>query len=161
MYTRKIKKEIFIYCEGKSEKNYFEALKRNFIISNNYVLKINSEFNDLDNAIRRIERLEIEMKVIFIYDSDTCNKGQKLITEKIKLYKGQIYFSEEEFEDFLKCHKTKPYYHDRKPNLNRELLEEIRQLNKNYILNHIKKPNKYKDFKTIYDLLLELIENKL
>ncbi len=160
MSIRKIKKVIFIYCEGESEKNYFEALKGNKLISNNYVLKPNSNINDLHNAIEKIERLELDSKTIYIYDSDTYKKGLKKITEKIEKHKGQIYFSEEEFEDFLKCHKTKSYYRDKKPNLSRALVEEIRQLDKNYIKQYIKKPNKYKEFKSIYDLLMELIENK-
>lgn len=52
------KKVVHIYCEGDSEKNYFEALKGNKIISNNYVLKPNSKTNDLDIAIRKSKFLE-------------------------------------------------------------------------------------------------------
>ena len=58
MFTRKTKKVIHVYCEGDSEKNYFEALKGNPLISKNYVLKPNSKENDLANAIKKSEKLE-------------------------------------------------------------------------------------------------------
>ena len=140
MYTKKIKKAIFIYCEGDSEKNYFEALKGNKHISENYVLKPNSNENDLNNAITKFERLGIDSMTIYVYDSDTFELGQKKITEKIEKYKEQIYFSEEDFEDFLRCHKTNPSYRDKKPKLSRYLVEELRNLDYDYV-KHLKKPN--------------------
>lgn len=67
MSIRKIKKKIFIFCEGESEKNYFQALKGNKYISQNYVLEINSNVNDLDNAIKKFERLGIDLITIYVY----------------------------------------------------------------------------------------------
>jgi len=158
---RTYKKIIHIYCEGKSEKNYFEALKGNKIVSSNYVLKPTSKENDLNNAIKKSKRLDaVDLIIIYIYDSDKF-KSQKKITEKIKIDKNLIYFSEEKFEDFLSCHKTKPFYRDKKPNLSRHLIEEIRDMDTNYIKKHMKKPKKFKNFKSIYDLLLVMFEKKL
>jgi len=158
---RMSKKVVHIYCEGDSEKNYFEALKGNKIISNNYVLRPNSKTNDLEIAIRKSKFLEgISVIIVYVFDSDTF-KNQKKITDKIEKQKGQIYFSEENFEDFLYCHKTKRPYRDKKPNLSRQLIEEIRGLDHNSLKKKIKKPKKFKDFKSIYDLLDELFEHKL
>jgi len=158
---RTSKKIVHIYCEGNSEKNYFEALKGNKIISSNYVLKPNSKTNDLEIAIRKSKFLEgIAVIIIYVFDSETF-KNQKKITAKIKKQKECIYFSEENFEDFLDCHKTKKVYRDKKPNLSRQLIEEIRGLDNSSIKKCIKKPKKFKDFKSIYDLLDELFEQKL
>lgn len=159
--TRTSKKIVHIFCEGDSEKNYFEALKGNKIISQNYVLRPNSKTNDLNKAIRKSKRLDgISVIIVYVYDSDTY-KNQKKITAGIKKQKEQIYFSEENFEDFLRCHKTKNPYKDRKPNLSRQLIEEIRNLDYISLKKWIKKPNTFKDFKSIYDLLSELFEQKL
>ena len=162
MYIKKTnKKIIYIYCEGVSEKRYFEALKRNSIVSSNYVLKPNSKENDLKNAIEKSKRLDgVDIIIIYIYDSDTF-KSQKKITKRIKKCKDSTYFSEEEFEDFLSCHKTKPFYKNKKPNLSRHLIEEIRNLDIDFIKRYMKKPKKFKDFKSIYDLLLELFEKRI
>ena len=161
MYIKKIKKIIYIYCEGVSEKNYFEALKGNVLISRNYVLKPNSKENDLKNAIKKSKKLEgLDITIIYIYDSDTF-KQHKKITQEIEIQKKVLYFNEENFEDFLNCHKTKPIYRKKKPNLNRHLIEEIRNLDSTYIKKHIKKPNKFKKFKSIYDLLIELFDEKI
>lgn len=158
---RTSKKVVHIYCEGESEKNYFEALKRNKTISNNYVLKPNSKTNDLDIAIRKSKFLEgISVIIVYVYDSDTF-KNQKKITDKIKKQKEYIYFSEENFEDFLNCHKTKKPYRDKKPNLSRQLIEEIRGLDSSSLRKCIKEPKTFRDFKSIYDLLRELFEQKL
>lgn len=161
MSTKKIRKKIFIYCEGTSEKNYFEALKGNKHISQNYKLEPNSNENDLDNAIKKFERLGIDLITIYVYDADTYKQGQKRINEKHEKYREYIYFSDENFEDFLDCHKTKPYYRDKKPHLNRQLIEEIRNLDYEYVKTNLKKPNQFKDFKSIYILLTELFEEKL
>jgi len=127
---RTSKKVIHIYCEGDSEKNYFEALKGNKTISNNYVLKPNSKTNDLDIAIRKSQFLEgISGIIVYVFDSDTF-KNQKKISDKIKKQKERIYFSEENFEEFLDCHKTKIPYRNKKPNLSRQLIEEIRGLDR-------------------------------
>ncbi|MFA6072582.1 MAG: RloB domain-containing protein [Candidatus Woesearchaeota archaeon] len=159
--TRKSKKIVHIYCEGDSEKNYFEALKGNKIISNNYVLKPNSKTNDLNNAIKKSKFLKgASIVIVYVFDSDTY-KNQKKITDEIKNQKGQIYFSEENFEDFLKCHKTKKSYRDRKPNLSRQLIEEIRGLDNSSLKKCIKKPKTFNNFKSIYDLLDELFNQKL
>src|SRR3989338_6696641 len=145
---RMSKKIVHIYCEGDSEKNYFEALKGNKVISNNYVLKPNSKTNDLENAIRKSKFLEgISIIIVYVYDSDTF-KNQKKITEDIRKQKEKIYFSEENFEDFLACHKTKKVYRDKKPNLSRELIEEIRELDNSALKKCIKEPKKFKDFKS-------------
>ena len=162
MYIRRTSKKIVhIYCEGDSEKNYFEALKGNKIISKNYVLKPNSKTNDLNNAVRKSKFLEgVTLIIIYVFNSDIF-KNQKKITDEIKKKKEHIYFSEENFEDFLACHKTKKVYRDRKPNLSRQLIEEIRGLDNSSIKKCIKKPKKFKDFKSIYDLLDELFEQKL
>ena len=158
---RTSKKIIRIYCEGDSEKNYFEALKGNKNISNNYVLKPNSKTNDLDNAIKKSKVLEgVSVVIVYVFDSDTY-KNQKKITDEIKNQKGKIYFSEENFEDFLACHKTKKPYRDRRPNLSRQLIEEIRGLNYSSLKKCIKKPKTFNGFKSIYDLLDELFEQKL
>ncbi len=155
------KKIIHIYCEGNSEKNYFEALKGNKIISNNYVLRPNSKVNDLEHAIRKSKFLEgVAVIIIYVYDSDTF-KNQKKITDKIKKQKDCIYFSEENFEDFLSCHKTKIVYRNKKPKLSRQLIEEIRELDIDSLKKCIKTPKKFKDFKSIYELLQELFEQKL
>ncbi|MEK6943784.1 MAG: RloB domain-containing protein [Nanoarchaeota archaeon] len=154
------KKIVHIYCEGDSEKNYFEALKGNKIISNNYVLKPNSKTNDIVNAIRKSKFLKgLSVIIVYVYDSDTF-KNQKKITDEIKEHKNYIYFSEENFEGFLDCHKTRKVYRDKKPNLSRQLIEEIRNLDKSSLQKCIKKPKKFKDFKSIYDLLDELFEQK-
>jgi len=159
--TRTSKKIVHIYCEGDSEKNYFEALKGNKIISNNYVLRPNSKTNDLDNAIKKSKFLEgVSVVIVYVFDSDTY-KNQKKITNEIKNQKGQIYFSEENFEDFLKYHKTKNPYRDRKHNLSRQLIEEIRVLDHSSLKKCIKKPKTFNGFKSIYDLLDELFEQKL
>ena len=159
--TRMSKKIVHIYCEGDSEKNYFEALKGNKIISNNYVLKPNSKTNDLENAIRKSKFLEgISVIIVYVFDSDTF-KNQKKITDNIKEQKENIYFTEENFEDFLACHTTTKIYRNKKPNLSSELIEEIRKLDNNSLKICIKKPNKFKDFKSIYDLLDKLFEQKL
>jgi FtsZ-interacting cell division protein YlmF len=159
--TRTSKKIVHIYCEGDSEKNYFEALKGNKIISKNYVLRPNSKTNDLDNAIKKSKFLEgVSVVIVYVFDSDTY-KNQKKITDEIKNQKGQIYFSEENFEDFLKCHKTKNPYRDTKPNLSRQLIEEIRGLDHSSLKICIKKPKTFNGFKSIYDLLDELFEQKL
>jgi len=158
---RTSKKIVHIYCEGDSEKNYFEALKGNKIISNNYVLRPNSKTNDLVNAIKKSKVLEgISVVIVYVFDSDTY-KNQKKITDDIKKQKGQIYFSEENFEDFLECHQTKKPYRDRKPNLSRQLIEEIRGLKYSSLKKCIKKPKTFKGFKSIYDLLDELFGQKL
>ena len=158
---RTSKKIIHIYCEGDSEKNYFEALKGNKNISNNYVLRPNSKTNDLDNAIKKSKVLEgVSVVIVYVFDSDTY-KNQKKITDEIKNQKGKIYFSEENFEDFLACHKTKKPYRDRRPNLSRQLIEEIRGLNYSSLKKCIKKPKTFNGFKSIYDLLDELFEQKL
>ena len=155
------KKIVHIYCEGDSEKNYFEALKGNKNISNNYVLRPNSKTNDLDNAIKKSKVLEgVSVVIVYVFDSDTY-KNQKKITDEIKNQKGKIYFSEENFEDFLACHKTKKPYRDRRPNLSRQLIEEIRGLNYSSLKKCIKKPKTFNGFKSIYDLLDELFEQKL
>ncbi len=161
MSIKKIKKKIFIFCEGESEKNYFEALKGNKKISQNYVLDPNSNENDLDNAIKKFERLGIDLITIYVYDADTFKQGQKRISDKIEKYKDFIYFSDENFEDFLSCHKTSPFYRDKKPHLSRQLIEEVRGLDYDYVKTHLKKPNQFKDFKSIYILLMELFEGKL
>lgn len=159
--TRTSKKIVHIYCEGDSEKNYFEALKGNKIISNNYVLRPNSKTNDLVNAIKKSKVLEgVSVVIVYVFDSDTY-KNQKKITDEIKNQKGQIYFSEENFEDFLECHQTKKPYRDRKPNLSRQLIEEIRGLDYSSLKKCIKKPKTFEGFKSIYDLLDELFEQKL
>jgi RloB-like protein len=161
MSIKKNKKIIHIYCEGDSEKNYFEALKRNKIISQNYVLKPNSKTNDLEIAIRKSNILEgIDVIIIYVYDSDTF-KNQKKITKKIKKQKDSIYFSEENFEDFLTCHKTRKVYRNKKPDLSRQIIEEIRNLDCDSLKKCIKKPKKFKNFKSIYELLQELFEQKL
>jgi hypothetical protein len=158
---RMSKKIVHIYCEGDSEKNYFEALKGNKIISNNYVLRPNSKTNDLDDAIKKSKFLEgVSVVIVYVFDSDTY-KNQKKITDEIKNQKGSIYFSEENFEDFLECHNTKNPYRDRKPNLSRQLIEEIRGLNHSSLKRCIKKPKTFNGFKSIYDLLDELFEQKL
>ncbi len=158
MSIKKIKKIIQIYCEGISEKNYFEALKGNNTISESYVLKPNSSEKDLNNAIKKYEsekpnkesRLSgVDIIGVFVYDSDTFNLGLKIISEKIEKYKEQIYFSEENFEDFLRCHKTTRFYRDRKPHLSRELIEEIRNLDSEYVRRNLNKPNRFSDFKSI------------
>ena len=162
MSTWKIKKKIYIYCEGDSEKNYFEALKGNKIINESYVLKPNSDENDLVNAIAKSKRLEgVALVTIYVYDSDTYKQCLKKINEKIEKYKEQIYFSEEDFEDFLRCHRTTKFYRDRKPNLSRDLVEEIRNMDYRYVKRNLNKPNKFRDFKSIYDLLIELFEERL
>jgi len=162
MFIKKtIKKTVHIYCEGTSEKNYCEALKANKYITKNYVLKPNSKENDLNNAILKSERLKgIGIVIIYIYDSDTFINKKK-IGEAIKKKQKVIYFNEEDFEDFLKCHKTKKHYHPRKPRLSRKLIEEIRNLDLDYIQTKIKKPNKFKNFKSFYDLLIELFEERI
>lgn len=157
---RMSKKIVHIYCEGDSEKNYFEALKGNKIISNNYVLKPNSRTSDLNNAIKKSRNLEgVSVILVYVFDSDTY-KNQKKITNEIKNQKEQIYFSEENFEDFLECHQTKKPYRDKKPNLSRQLIEEIRDLDSDSLKRCIKKPKTFKGFKSIYDLLDELFEQK-
>ncbi len=159
--TRMSKKVVHIYCEGDSEKNYFEALKGNKIISNNYVLKPNSKTNDLGIAIRKSKFLEgILVMIVYVFDSDKF-KNQKKIIDEIEKQKGHIYLSEENFEDFLACHKTKRPYRNKKPNLSRQLIEEIRGLDHSSLKKCIKKPKKFKDYKSIYDLLEELFEHKL
>lgn len=158
---RMSKKIVHIYCEGDSEKNYFEALKGNIVVSKNYVLKPNSRTNDLKIAIRKSKFLEgIPVIIVYVFDSDTF-KNQKKITNEIKKEKERIYFSVENFEDFLDCHTTKKVYRDKKPNLSRQLIEEIRGLDHDSLKRCIKKPRKFKDFKSIYDLLGELFEQKL
>ena len=44
------------------------------------------------------------------------------VSELVNLKKEHIYFSEENFEDFLECHKTKKAYRNKKPNLSRQLI---------------------------------------
>ena len=159
--TRTSKKIVHIYCEGESEKNYFEALKGNKIISNNYVLRPNSKTNDLVNAIKKSKVLEgVSVVIVYVFDSDTY-KNQKRITDDIKKQKGQIYFSEENFEDFLECHQTKKPYRDKKPKLSRQLIEEVRGLDYSSLKKCIKKPKTFNGFKSIYDLLDELFGQKL
>lgn len=161
MSTRKIRKIVYIYCEGDSEKNYFEALKRNKNISCNYVLKVDSSENHLDNAIEKSEKLHgVDKKIIYVYDSDDFRKHKK-VTSKIEMQKDNIYFSEENFEDFLSCHKTKKVYRDKKPRLSRQIIEEIGELNIQSLRKCIKNPRKFGKFKSIYDLLEELFEQKL
>lgn len=153
------KKIIHIYCEGASEKNYFEALKGNNIISTNYVLKPNSKENDLENALEKSKRLSGVMVIsIFIYDSDSYYH-HKQITNNIKNNKKYIYFSDKNFEDFLNCHNTKPPYKCNKPHLSRHLIEEIRNLTIPSI-KKLRRPDNFKEFKSFYDLLMELFENK-
>lgn len=160
MFTRKTKEVIYIYCEGDSEKKYFEALKGNPLISKNYVLKPNSKENDLANAIKKSEKLEgINIIIIYVYDSDSYKKHKK-ITPKIELNKQNIYFSEEEIEDFLDCHNAKPIYKDKKPNLSRHIINEIKEMDLDFIQKSFKKPKKFKGFKSIYDLLNELFQGK-
>lgn len=155
------KKIVHIYCEGDSEKNYFEALKGNKLISNYYVLKPNSKTNDLENAIKKSKSLEgVSVVKVYVYDSDSF-KIQKKISNEIIKQKKYIYFSEQNFEDFLCCHKTKRAYRDKKPNLSRQLIEEIRSLDRSFLQTCIKKPRKFDDFKSIYDLLNELFEKKI
>ena len=162
MFTKNTKKKIHIFCEGKSERFYFEALKGNSYISQNYYLDSSKKTtNDLNNAIEKTKRLEIFCKVIYFYDSDTYSRGEKKINEEIEKNKGSIYFSNENFEDFLKCHKTKNYYRDKKPYLHRDLLKELKYMDLAFIKKNLKKPNKFKDFKTIHDFLIELFEKKI
>ena len=112
-------------------------------------------------AIQKSKRLDgVDIIIIYVYDSDTF-KHQKKITDIFKKHKDSIYFSEESFEDFLSCHITKSAYRNKKPNLSRQLVEEIRDLSLNSIKKCLKKPSKFNDFKSIYDLLLELFEKKL
>ncbi len=161
MYIGKTKKIVYIYCEGKSERNYFEALKRNTIISKNYVLKPNFSENDLMNAIKKSEGLDgIDSIVVFVYDSDRY-KSDKKITEEIKIKQENIYFNDDDFEDFLNCHKTKPPYKDKKPNLSRQMISEISNLNKVFIEVNMKKPRAFKNFKSLYDFLVELFDEKI
>ena len=76
---RTSKKIIHIYCEGDSEKNYFEALKGNKNISNNYVLRPNSKTNDLDNAIKKSKVLEgVSVVIVYVFDSDTYKNQKKI-----------------------------------------------------------------------------------
>lgn len=152
---------IHIYCEGESEKNYFEALKSNNIISKKYVLKPNSKTNDLERAIKKSKVLEgIDVIVIYVYDSDTF-KNQKKITDNIEEKREYIYFNEENFEDFLACHTTRKVYRNKKPNLSRQLIEEIRELKISTLKQYIKMPKTFEKFKSIYDLLIELFEEKI
>lgn len=139
MSIKKIRTKIFIYCEGESEKNYFQALKGNKQISQDYILESNSNENDLDNAIKKFERLGLDLITLYVYDADTFKQGLKKISDKHKQYKDYIYFSDENFEDFLSCHKANPFYRDgKKPHLSRQLIEEIRSMNYNYLKNHLK-----------------------
>ena len=54
--------KIYIYCEGKTEHNYFQALNRNYVIKEYYVLELNSKYNDLNKAIENSEKLRKDKK---------------------------------------------------------------------------------------------------
>ena len=173
MSIKRVKKIIRIYCEGKSEKNYFEALKRNEEINEKYVLKPNSKSNDLKIAIRKskntkeYKKLEgINSRDVFVYDSDIYKSKKKHINEEIRKYKEQVYFSNNNFEEFIRSfHKIEPFYkNNKKPNLTRQALEEIRNLKYKNVerqLEGLKKGNKFEGFKSIFDLLEELFKRKI
>jgi hypothetical protein len=144
------KKKIHIYCEGRSERNYLNALGKNKFLREKYSFKIYKEINDLDNAIKKSTNLEIDFRVAFFYDSDTYESKKNKITENIKEFKENIYFSKSEFEDFLKSHKTQNIYRKgKKPIIHLDLIKELENLDLSFIKNQVKKPTKFKDFKTI------------
>ncbi len=174
MYIKTIKTKIYLYCEGKSEKNYFEALKRNTQINKNYVLSPiqDNKLTDLKNAINHSRKnpeilksrskIGLNLCILFFCDTDKFENGDKKIDFEIENLKKCIYFSYSDFEDFLTCHKTKnPYTYKGKPNISRELLKEIENLTLKELKEIKVKPNKYKNFKTIYDFLVELFEKKI
>ena len=169
MSIKKVKKIIYLFYEGSSERNYFEALKGNKFILANYTLKFHPKaINDLNNAINKSKSMEerfqhlkgIDSKKIFVYDSDLF-KNNKQVSQEIIEHKNEIYFNEEAIEDFLKCHKARPIYKNQKPNLSRHIINEIKEMDINFITESIKKPKQFKDFKSVYDLLIELFEEKL
>ena len=159
--------KVYLYCEGESEKNYFEAFKGNETIKKKYTLDPiqDKKLNDLQNAINHSKKNpkilnsqkkgDIKVLVLFFYDSDKFENGQSTITYDISLHKQRIYFSHFEFEDFLSCHKSKNHYKNgKKPILHRDLIKEIKNLKLAELKKFTTKPKKYQDFKTIYEFLI-------
>ena len=168
MSTMSMRTKLYVYCEGKSEANYMEGLKKNRNINKNYVLTCLVETNHLDHAIscskgrKQKESLPgMSVKSLFLYDSDVYRDGRKKIGEEINKVKEYVYFSNRDFEDFLKCHKTeKPYGNNKKPRLSIEFLKELERLSLEDVRS-FKKPSQFEGFKTIYDLLIELLEKEI
>ena len=167
MSTMNTRTKLYVYCEGKSEANYVQGLKKNEQVNENYVLTPLVETNDLKNAIcdsennpKIFRNSGIGFKVLFFYDADVYDKGRKQINELINQKKQDIYLSRGDFEDFLKSHKTKkPYKDNKKSHLTSELLKELEHLDLKEIKS-FNKPAKFKDFKTLYDFLIELFSKK-
>jgi hypothetical protein len=53
MCTREVKICLNIYCEGESERNYFDMLRRNFNVKR-YALKPKLKNNDLNRTLEKV-----------------------------------------------------------------------------------------------------------
>ncbi len=151
------------------KKIILKALKGNKFVSSNYTLKFHPKaIGDLNNAITKSQKMDekfqqlkgIDSETIFIFDSDVFKK-EKTITSEMEGLKKFIYFNEEEIEDFLGCHKVRPIYKDKKPNLSRDMINKIKEMDIEFIKKSIKEPKRFKKFKSVYDLLIELFEEKI
>jgi hypothetical protein len=157
-----LKKILFIYFEGKSEANFFEAIVRIKEISKNYCFKKSIKENDLSNAIEKSKNIGIECKKIFIYDNDVKNQNKKLKDNIEENGINNIYISDKKFEDFLDVllGENQYYENNKKPKFKLTTLQKIENMKiENFqSLENIKN---YKDFKNLKDLIIELFENKL
>jgi hypothetical protein len=144
-------------------------LKGNKFISSEYILRLHpKEIEDLNNAIKKSQKLDekfqklegIRTIIIYVYDSDVF-KNEKKISNEINNFKRFIYFNEEKIEDFLSCYTARPIYKNRKPKLSRHIINEIKDMDIDFLNNTLKKPKRFKDFKSIHDLLLELFLGEL
>jgi hypothetical protein len=162
------------FSQGESEKNYFEALKGNNFINKTYVLvPIQKKgLTDLDNAIGHSKKNEqiiksqsrggLKILILFFYDSNKFENRQSRMNKEIEDLKDSIYLSHLDFECFLNFHKTKNHYKNgEKPKLHRDLIKEVRNLTLEDLKKVKIKPNKYKNFKTTLDFLVELFEKKI
>jgi hypothetical protein len=163
----KKKKTLYIFSEGKSERNYFEILKTNPLISDIYNIKNDIYHSDI---FRLIDDSDSNMKIlpgidtikVFIFDADRFeNEGFDIGDSRIQSNKDIIYISRSDFEFFLDLHLSNGYY--RNNNKSKFTYTAVKEI-KNLTLDKIqctRDGSSYSGFKTPKDLIIALFENKL
>ena len=156
------RKKIYIFSEGQSERNYFEALKGNSYISSNYTINNDNFDSDVFKLIRtsddKIKFLKgVDIIKVFIFDADKFENGELDVNNQLMVdNKDIIYLSRDDFENFLNNHLTKSYYrNNKKPNFIGSAVLQIRGLTLNEVKN-MSNCSSYNGFKTPKDLIIEL-----
>lgn len=130
---KELRKKIYIFTEGYTEKNYFKILSRKYNLSSNIDIEVKPEavgksgLNLLNHAVNKLNRLsKIERSMLgsayIIFDKDDLSASDIEATIiQSKKERINIGFSNECFEVWLVAHFEKPNPSFTKDNLYKKL----------------------------------------